>query len=110
MSKQVLALLRGGSVVATFSLQAGQNLFGRGLVQFQEGNFIDLEEYDLDLKVSQKHALVNCLDAATEIEDCGSLNGTFLNRTEQLEPGVKYQLKSGDKVLIGKLLFEYQVV
>jgi pSer/pThr/pTyr-binding forkhead associated (FHA) protein len=40
------------------------------------------------------------------IEDIGSLNGTFVNRSRRLEPGSPAELKDGDEVIVGKTFFK----
>ena len=51
-----------------------------------------------DVTVSRRHAIVGRGDAGFTIEDLGSLNGTFLNRS-RIERG---ELENGDEVQIGK--------
>jgi hypothetical protein len=51
-----------------------------------------------DVTVSRRHAVVGRGDAGFTIEDLGSLNGTFLNRS-RIERG---DLDNGDEVQIGK--------
>jgi len=51
-----------------------------------------------DVTVSRRHAEVHRDDGAVLINDAGSLNGTYLNRT-RIESG---SLRSGDEVQIGK--------
>ena len=36
------------------------------------------------------------------MEDIGSLNGTYVNRGQRLQPGSPVDLKSGDEIIIGK--------
>ena len=51
-----------------------------------------------DVTVSRRHAVVGRGDTGFTIEDLGSLNGTFLNRS-RIERG---DLENGDEVQIGK--------
>jgi FHA domain/zinc-ribbon domain len=51
-----------------------------------------------DVTVSRKHAVLTEQDGAYQIEDQGSLNGTFLNR-RRIESG---KLENGDELQIGK--------
>ena len=51
-----------------------------------------------DVTVSRKHAVVRRGPTGLQIEDLGSLNGTFLNR-RRIESG---RLENGDELQIGK--------
>ena len=54
-------------------------------------------------KVSRKHAQIITVETDRVIEDCNSMNGTYLN--EQL---IKYHpLRSGDKIRIGEFDLKY---
>lgn len=98
-----LAITRGSFVGKEFILEEGENLVGRW--DPDAGSFpeIDLEKEDVDAKVSRKHALILYSNGALSIEDIGSMNGTFLNRGPRLEKGVKYDLKPGDEIIVGKI-------
>ncbi|MFN4152825.1 MAG: FHA domain-containing protein, partial [Candidatus Sericytochromatia bacterium] len=40
----------------------------------------------------------------------GSLNGSYVNRGERLEPGEPMPIKDGDEIILGKTFFKFQVV
>jgi pSer/pThr/pTyr-binding forkhead associated (FHA) protein len=104
-----LTVMRGGTVGKEFPLQAGDNLIGRW--DPDSGSFpeVDLESDDTEARISRKHALIRFGDTIT-IEDIGSLNGTFVNRGQRLEPGSPATLKDGDEIIIGKTFFKVAVV
>jgi pSer/pThr/pTyr-binding forkhead associated (FHA) protein len=52
-----------------------------------------------DVTVSRKHAVVRRSGSGLQIEDLGSLNGTYLNRKRIEAPGA---LSDGDEIQIGK--------
>jgi len=52
-----------------------------------------------DVTVSRRHAIVRRAGAALEIEDLGSLNGTYVNRKRIESPG---RLADGNELQIGK--------
>lgn len=110
MAKPVLALLSGADVVKLFELQAGENLIGRSTTVAENQQLIDLEAFDRSARVSHKHALVTCAGESVQIRDLNSLNGTIINKTQQLNEGQEYQLQAGDMILIGRLLFEYRLM
>ena len=100
-----LSITRGGTVGKVFELQAGDNLVGRW--DPDSGSFpeVDMENDDPEARISRKHALIKFGTELT-IEDIGSLNGTFVNRGQRLEPGSPAPLKDGDEIIIGKTFFK----
>ena len=73
----------------TYPLEKAQTTIGRSP---------DCDIFLDDVTVSRRHAVVGRGDAGFTIEDLGSLNGTFLNRS-RIERG---GLDNGDEVQIGK--------
>ncbi len=106
--KLVLTLGEGES--KTFDVQEGSNLIGRWDPDASSFPEIDLEDLDIDAKVSRKHAVISKTGEKLILEDAGSLNGTYIvdSQTSQqikLEVGTKHVLSVGDRFIIGKLLF-----
>jgi hypothetical protein len=103
-----LTVMRGGTIGKEFPLQVGDNLIGRW--DPDSGSFpeVDLETDDIEARISRKHALIKFGDTIT-IEDIGSLNGTFVNRGQRLEPGSPVTLKDGDEIIVGKTFFKVAV-
>ena len=79
----------GGRTGETYALEKQQTTIGRSP---------DCDIFLDDVTVSRRHAVVGRGDATFTIEDLGSLNGTFLNRS-RIERG---DLENGDEVQIGK--------
>jgi pimeloyl-ACP methyl ester carboxylesterase len=79
----------GGRTGEAFALARPQTTIGRSP---ECDIFLD------DVTVSRRHAVVTRGDGGFTIEDLGSLNGTFLNRS-RIENGV---LENGDELQIGK--------
>ncbi|MGE5273322.1 MAG: FHA domain-containing protein [Verrucomicrobiota bacterium] len=79
----------GGRTGEAFSLDRPQTTIGRSP---------DCDIFLDDVTVSRRHAAVAHGDAGFTIEDLGSLNGTFLNRS-RIDRDV---LDNGDEVQIGK--------
>jgi pSer/pThr/pTyr-binding forkhead associated (FHA) protein len=80
----------GGRAGETFLLENEQTTIGRS------------PEYDIfldDVTVSRRHAVVTKKGDHLEIEDLGSLNGTFHNR-RRIESAAR--LSDGDELQIGK--------
>jgi pSer/pThr/pTyr-binding forkhead associated (FHA) protein len=100
-----LTIIRGGTVGKVFPLQAGDNLIGRWDPDSGAFPEVDMENDDPEARISRKHALIKIGEKIT-IEDIGSLNGTFVNRSRRLEPGSPAELKDGDEVIVGKTFFK----
>jgi FHA domain/zinc-ribbon domain len=80
----------GGRAGEHFSPQSGRTTIGRS-----PDNDIFLD----DVTVSRKHAVLVQSGGEIQIEDLGSLNGTFVNR-RRIDSAIR--LESGDEVQIGK--------
>src|SRR5262245_15683143 len=79
----------GGRAGETFPIDTDETTVGRSP---------DCDIFLDDVTVSRRHAVVKRVGNRTEIEDLGSLNGTFLNR-KRIESG---ELTDGDELQIGK--------
>lgn len=95
-----------GSSTATFVVKRGSKAGSRYLVAgafTTIGRHPDSDIFLDDVTVSRRHAEVHRDGDAILLNDAGSLNGTYLNRT-RIESS---SLRSGDEVQIGKfkLLF-----
>ena len=104
-----LVVIRGAGQGKEFPLELGANLLGRW--DPDTGSFpeVDLEKEDVDAKVSRKHAVIEIEPGIYTLEDIGSLNGTFVNRSARLKEAEKIQLKSGDEIVIGKVFLRFEV-
>lgn len=105
-----LTVVSGKNIGKIFAIEEGSNLIGRWDPEQTAFPEIDLEQEDEDAKVSRKHALIERDGNSVSLEDLGSLNGTFLNRDTKLAPHQKYGLRSGDEIMIGKLLLRFEEV
>ena len=84
-----LVVIRGRSIGETFSLSGDEILIGR-----DPANDIFLD----DITVSRNHAKITTDGEMATIADVGSLNGTYVNRT-QIEEA---KLEDRDEIQIGK--------
>ena len=90
-----LILLQGGEATP-YSLDQSETTLGRH------------PDCTIQLKsnmVSRRHARVTQRDSAYFVEDMGSGNGTYVNGNRLEEPA---QLKDGDRVKFGPLLFRFE--
>ncbi len=79
----------GGRVGESFAIDGERISIGR---RPESGVFLD------DVTVSRDHALLIRRGESWYLDDCGSLNGTYVNRS-RIE---SHRLEDGDKVQIGK--------
>ncbi|RMG42593.1 MAG: FHA domain-containing protein [Candidatus Dadabacteria bacterium] len=103
-----LVVTRGETSGRVFKLEPGNNLIGRW--DPDSGSFpeVDLEEEDVEAKVSRKHAVINVAGEVVTLEDIGSLNGTYVNRGQRLEERQKIELSHGDEIIIGKVFLRFE--
>lgn len=92
----VLVVIRGAAPGEIWTLDSDHIEVGRSQ---DAGLFLD------DVTVSRHHAVLENTDSAWTIEDKGSLNGSYVNRTLITEVT---KLKSGDELQIGKFRFTFQ--
>ncbi len=94
--KAKFVVVRGGRKGQEFPLEDGNNLIGRW--DPETGSFpeVDLDADDPEAKISRKHALCRIEDGKITVEDIGSLNGTYVNRGQRLQPGSPSDIKNGD--------------
>jgi FHA domain-containing protein len=63
---------------------------------------VDLTPYDRNQYVSRRHAFILRRQGALVLEDLESVNGTFVNMTQQLAPHVLTPLHDGDEITFGQ--------
>ena len=93
----------GGTLVVTQGSLTGQRLELEGeLVIGREGVALTIDDPEL----SRRHAAVRPVDGGFEVEDLGSLNGTFVNG-QRIEGPTK--LSGGDTIKLGQNVLELAV-
>ena len=63
---------------------------------------VDLSAFDESQYVSRRHAFILRRQGALVVEDLESINGTFVNVTQQLAPHVLTPLRDGDEITFGQ--------
>ncbi|MEB3369082.1 FHA domain-containing protein [Saccharopolyspora mangrovi] len=86
---------RGSSAGTSFALGAGRTVIGRHR---------DSDIVVDDVTVSRHHAELVVRDGRYVLEDGGSLNGTYVNRT----PVISAELSDGDEIWIGKMRLTFR--
>ncbi len=104
-----LVIERGKSVGTEFLLTADESFLGRW--DADNGIFpdVDLDKYDVDAKISRRHARIIYSRGTYQIEDLGSTNGTFINRGRRLIPGVAQLISAGDEIIVGKTFLRFYI-
>src|SRR5437870_4485462 len=105
-----LVIERGGRVGKEFPILGVETNIGRW--DADSGIFpdVDLDEDDMEAKVSRRHARIVNHNSQYFIEDLGSTNGTFVNRGRRLLPGKRHVLQNGDEIIVGKTFLKFQIL
>lgn len=105
-----LVIERGGRVGKEFPILGVETNIGRW--DADSGIFpdVDLDEDDVEAKVSRRHARIVNHNSQYFIEDLGSTNGTFVNRGRRLLPGKRHVLQNGDEIIVGKTFLKFQIL
>lgn len=104
-----LVLMSKGLPNKEFLLTKTELLIGRWDASRNIFPDIDLDQADLETKVSRRHARVFLKDQHYWIEDLGSLNGTIINRQHRLQKGQPFMLQNGDEIIVGKTFLKFSI-
>jgi pSer/pThr/pTyr-binding forkhead associated (FHA) protein len=107
--KAKLVIIRGGRIGKEFPLVEIESLVGRWDADNQVFPEVDLDDDDPEAKVSRRHARILYRDGQFLIEDLGSTNGTFINRSARLTPGQMCPIQNGDELIVGKTFLRFLV-
>ena len=102
-----LVVLKGLNSGREFPLYEGKNLIGRWDQDSNAFPEVDLDEEDVEAKVSRKHASLDIKDNQAILQELGSRNGTFINRGIKLEQGVEHPINPGDEIVVGKVVLKF---
>jgi serine/threonine-protein kinase len=98
---------------ASFLLQKDSNLVGRSDPHSNIFPEVDLSRFDLETKVSRRHARIWRKGETFLVEDLGSVNGTVVlgrdNDTVRLAPHQPRVLENGDKLRLGETTLHFLV-
>jgi len=103
--KAVLTVVLGQTKGRVFEIGEGEHVVGRKDPEAKLNPSIDLDQEDVDAKVSRRHAVLIIRDSRAFLEDLGSLNGTFIARlgNSPLERGHRVELAEGDELIFGNV-------
>jgi pSer/pThr/pTyr-binding forkhead associated (FHA) protein len=99
-----LVVVKGVKNNVEYPIYEGTNYIGRFDELPVDIDVTDQEEAE-NPWCSRQHACISFDNGALHIEDLGSSNGTFVNRV-RLTPNEKTQLKNGDYIQTGKVMFQ----
>jgi hypothetical protein len=93
-----------GGVGADVSIDLDKDicLIGRASAADNVRPDVDLAPFDEQHYVSRRHAFILRRQGAVVLEDLESVNGTFVNVTQQLAPHVLTALHDGDEITFGQ--------
>lgn len=99
-----LTIIIGKNRGKIFPIQEGVSLIGRKDLAARLTPPVDLEEEDVDAKVSRRHANIHLNTQEIIVEDLGSLNGTSVIRDGgwfHIPSNERAEVKIGDDIVIG---------
>ncbi len=92
---------------SSFILKKDNNLVGRADPHSNIFPEIDLSRFDVETKVSRRHARIWLEGDTFLVEDLGSVNGTVINDSVRLAPRQPRVLDSGDKLRLGETTLHF---
>ena len=105
-----ISISKGEFAGTSFGIGIGQHIIGRAEPEDRNSSFIDLEPYDVDSKISRRHAQIIVVDVndhlTITLEDLGSLNGTYTSRGVQVAPGEKHILQNNEEFIVGSIVLK----
>jgi hypothetical protein len=106
VSAQLVLKFEGKDI--SFVLDPYANLIGRIDPQTRSYPNIDLTNYDVNSKISRRHAKIYSMDGCNFwIEDLGSFNGTVLNG-QRISPRQPHPIHDADQVMFGNILVVFR--
>ena len=92
----------GNGGTAEFWVEKDVALVGRASPSDGVEPDVDLTEVDPNRLVSRRHAFISRRKGGFVIEDLESVNGTYLNGVQRLQPHAQTLLRDGDQISFGE--------
>ena len=105
-----LVIERGRSAGKQFLLSEAESQIGRWDADGGVFPDVDLDADDPEAKVSRRHARITLRNGEYFVEDLGSTNGTFINRSKRLPPGHAQVLRDNDEIIVGKTFLRFRIM
>ena len=102
-----IAVIVNGKLIHEYWIEKPEMVIGRWDAARNIFPEIDLEQADVETKISRRHARILVKDNQFWVEDLGSLNGTVINRQHHLQQGKPFLLRDGDEIIVGKIFLKF---
>lgn len=102
-----ITVIARGKQIQEYLIEKAETVIGRWDAARNIFPEIDLEQADVETKISRRHARILVKDNQFWVEDLGSLNGTVINRQHHLQQGKPFLLRDGDEIIVGKIFLKF---
>ncbi len=102
-----ITVIARGKQLQEYLIEKSETVIGRWDAARNIFPDIDLEQADVETKISRRHARILVKDNEYWVEDLGSLNGTVINRQHHLQQGKPFLLRDGDEIIVGKIFLKF---
>ena len=103
-----LEVVRGGTPGRAYPLSKEVCEVGRWDPDCDAYPEVDLSDDDTDAKVSRRHARIVKQGDVFFLIDWGSRNGTYVNGGTRLRTGQPHELKDGEEIALGNIVFTFR--
>jgi hypothetical protein len=93
----------GDGGAAEFWIEKDVALIGRSSAADGVDPDVDLSDVDPNRLVSRRHAFISRRRGGFVVEDLESVNGTYLNGVQRLQPHAQTLLRDGDQISFGEI-------
>ena len=93
----------GSGGIAEFWVEKDVSLVGRSSLADGIAPDIDLTDVDPNRLVSRRHAFILRKRGGFVVEDLESVNGSYLNGVQRLQPNAQTLLRDGDQITFGEV-------
>jgi FHA domain len=102
-----ITVIARGKQIQEYLIEKAETVIGRWDAARNIFPDIDLEQADVETKISRRHARILMKNDECWVEDLGSLNGTVINRQHHLQQGKPFLLRDGDEIIVGKIFLKF---
>lgn len=103
-----LEVVRGGTPGRAYPIEREVVEVGRWDPDCDAYPEVDLSDDDTEAKVSRRHARIIRQGESFFLIDWGSRNGTFVKGGQRLATGQPYELRDGEEIALGTIVFTFR--